>query len=65
MTTAQVITIILVINIIGAILVFMFYRWSKIKTGCDHAFPKNNELNPKCDKCGERLIELIDKEFKK
>ena len=62
MTIVLFIAIIIVLNVIGAVLVVILYRWSKMPRGCDHVFPKNNELNPKCDKCGHRLMELIARE---
>lgn len=40
------------------VIIYLFHTWSK--PGCDHKFSERNALNPKCDHCGKRLLELIE-----
>lgn len=62
---AKIIIAIGAVVLIVVVLVVLFYRWSKIPKGCDHTFPKNNELNPPCEKCGRRLMAIIENDLKK
>lgn len=39
---------------------FIFLMWHASRSGCDHTFPKNNAINPKCDKCGKHLLTIIE-----
>jgi hypothetical protein len=42
-----------------ALAAFLFLMHHASRSGCDHTFPKNNAMNPKCEKCGKGLMELI------